>query len=229
MVLEKYFNSIYFQKFIDSFENPCLIINPEGVVIYVNEALEKLVIDDIRIKHPETNGKINGLTYIDLTLSGECGELILPERINRFKECITKKSKTKFIDINRNNVFEGVFTPVCDDNDVIQFIHTSLSIITEQKELEYKRNILFFSDKEMLFLKEMVNYVSIRDIFKNKHNFRDFYVLSISEETKRKIERSLKSDSGFFNRSEYVNRIDVKLIRNNIILNEFLLSLKLFD
>jgi len=54
----------------------------------------------------------------------------------------------------------------------------------------------------------------------------DFYNLNFSEAAKRQIDRSLMSDSGFFNRSEYVKRINFKIAKYIIDLNEFLLCMK---
>jgi hypothetical protein len=54
----------------------------------------------------------------------------------------------------------------------------------------------------------------------------DFYNLTFSEVSKRQIDRELMSDSGFFNRSEYVKRINFKIVKHIIDLNEFLLCMK---
>ena len=214
-----------YQQFLDTLDSLYVILSPKGKILAANEALRRFVIDDLNRKHPELNGKIEGITYSDLILTGNWGEIIIDGRVKAFEECVACKCKKRFVDINRDEILEGLMTPILD-NDVVRYVTVNIEIVTGNKIFELRKNLSFFSIKEVLFLNEIVNAKSEFEIYSNTEPFLDFYNLNFSEATKRKIDRALMSDSGVFNRSEYVKRINFKIIKHIINLNEFLLCLK---
>lgn len=214
-----------YQQFLDTLDSLYLILSPKGKILACNEALRNFVIDDLNRKRPELKGIIEGMNYSDLVLTGNWGEIILDGRVNAFKECINTRCKKRFVDINRDEILEGLMTPILD-KDVVRYVTVNIEIVTGNKIFELRKNLAFFSIKEVLFLNEIVNAKSEFEIYSNTEPFLDFYNLSFSEATKRKIDRALMSDSGIFNRSEYVKRINYKIIKHIINLNEFLLCLK---
>ncbi|HOP64647.1 MAG TPA: hypothetical protein PK358_16765 [Spirochaetota bacterium] len=218
-------NIFNYQQFLDTLDSLYLILNPEGVILVVNEALKNFVIDDLNNRYPERNGIIEGLTYSELTLTGNRGEIIRDGRDRAFEECISEKTKKRFIDINRDEILEGLMTPILDKNRV-RYVTVNIEVVTAKKIFELRKNLSFFSLKEVLFLNEIVNSKSEFEIYSNKDSFIDFYNLNFSEATKRKIDRALMSDSGVFNRSEYIKRINYKIIKHVINLNELLLCMK---
>ncbi len=215
-----------YQQFLDTLDSLYLILSPGGRILAVNEALRRFVIDDLNRKRPELKGRIEGMTYSDLILTGNWGEIILDGRVKTFTDCIAERSKKRFVDINRDEILEGLMTPIADDNNDIRYVTVNIEIVTGNKIFELRKNLSFFSLKEVLFLNEIVNAKSEFEIYSNKESFMDFYNLTFSEVTKRQIDRALMSDSGFFNRSEYVKRINFKIVKHIIDLNEFLLCMK---
>ena len=214
-----------YQQFLDTLDSLYIILSPAGKILAVNEALRRFVIDDLNRTRPELRGRIEGMTYSDLILTGNWGEIILDGRVNAFKECVAEKCKKRFVDINRDEILEGLMTPILD-NDVVRYVTVNIEIVTGNKIFELRKNLSFFSIKEVLFLNEIVNAKSEFEIYSNTEPFLDFFNLNFSEATKRKIDRALMSDSGVFNRSEYVKRINFKIIKHIINLNEFLLCMK---
>ncbi|PKL18098.1 MAG: hypothetical protein CVV49_07585 [Spirochaetae bacterium HGW-Spirochaetae-5] len=215
-----------YQQFLDTLDSLYLILNPAGKILAVNEALRRFVIDDLNRKRPELKGKIEGMTYSDLILTGNWGEIILEGRVKTFTDCIAERCKKRFVDINRDEILEGLMTPIADENNNIRYVTVNKEIVTGNKIFELRKNLSFFSLKEVLFLNEIVNAKSEFEIYSNKESFMDFYNLTFSEVSKRQIDRALMSDSGFFNRSEYVKRINFKIVKHIIDLNEFLLCMK---
>lgn len=215
-----------YQQFLDTLDSLYLILNPAGKILAVNEALRRFVIDDLNRKRPELKGRIEGMTYSDLILTGNWGEIILEGRVKTFTDCIAERCKKRFVDINRDEILEGLMTPIADDNNDIRYVTVNIEIVTGNKIFELRKNLSFFSLKEVLFLNEIVNAKSEFEIYSNKESFMDFYNLTFSEVSKRQIDRALMSDSGFFNRSEYVKRINFKIVKHIIDLNEFLLCMK---
>lgn len=214
-----------YQQFLDTLDSLYIILSPAGKILAANEALRRFVIDDLNRKRPELKGRIEGMSYSDLILTGNWGEIILDGRVNAFKECVTNRCKMRFVDINRDEILEGLMTPIID-NGVVRYVTVNIEIVTGNKIFELRKNLSFFSIKEVLFLNEIVNAKSEFEIYSNTEPFLDFFNLNFSEATKRKIDRALMSDSGVFNRSEYVKRINYKIIKHIINLNEFLLCLK---
>lgn len=214
-----------YQQFLDTLDSLYVILSPTGKILAVNEALRNFVIDDLNRKRPDLKGKIEGMTYSELVLTGNWGEIILDGRVRAFEECINEKRKKRFVDINRDEILEGLMTPIVDQ-DVVRYVTVNIEIVTGNKIFELRKNLSFFSIKEVLFLNEIVNAKSEFEIYSNTEPFLDFFNLNFSEATKRKIDRALMSDSGVFNRSEYVKRINFKIIKHIINLNEFLLCLK---
>lgn len=219
-------NIFNYQQFLDTLDSLYLIMNHDGRILAVNEALRKFVIDDLNRKRPELKGRIEGMTYQELILTGNWGEIILDGRVNAFTECVNEKCKKRFVDINRDEILEGLLTPIFDDQNNTRYVTVNIEIVTGNKIFELRKNLSFFSIKEVLFLNEIVNAKTEFEIYSNTEPFLDFYNLNFSESTKRKIDRALMSDSGVFNRSEYVKRINFKIIKNIINLNEFLLCMK---
>lgn len=215
-----------YQQFLDTLDSLYLILNPAGRILAVNEALRRFVIDDLNRKRPELKGRIEGMTYSDLILTGNWGEIILDGRVKTFTDCIAERCKKRFVDINRDEILEGLMTPIVDNNNDVRYITVNIEIVTGNKIFELRKNLSFFSIKEVLFLNEIVNAKSEFEIYSNKESFMDFYNLTFSEVSKRQIDRELMSDSGFFNRSEYVKRINFKIVKHIIDLNEFLLCMK---
>jgi hypothetical protein len=215
-----------YQQFLDTLDSLYLILDSNGRILAVNEALRRFVIDDLNRTHPELKGKIEGMAYSDLILTGNWGEIILEGRIKTFTECISAKCKKRFVDINRDEILEGLMTPITDDNNNVRYVTVNVEMVTGNKIFELRKNLSFFSLKEVLFLNEIVNAKTELEIYSNKESFMDFYNLTFSEVSKRQIDRALMSDSGFFNRSEYVKRINFKIVKHIIDLNEFLLCMK---
>ena len=215
-----------YQQFLDSLDSLYLILNQDGVILAVNESLRKFVIDDLNRKHPERKGRLEGMTYSELVLTGNWGEIILDGRVKAFTECVTEKVKKRFVDVNRDEILEGLMTPIIDENNNVRYVTVNIEIVTGKKIFELKKNLSFFSLKEVLFLNEIVNSKSEFEIYTNTETFLDFFNLNFSESVKRKIDRVLMSDSGVFNRSEYVKRINFKIIKHLINLNELLLCMK---
>jgi hypothetical protein len=215
-----------YQQFLDTLDSLYLILTPNGRILAVNEALRRFVIDDLNRKRPELKGKIEGMTYSDLILTGNWGEIILDGRIKNFTDCMDERCKKRFVDINRDEILEGLMTPILDEDNNVRYVTVNIEIVTGNKIFELRKNLSFFSLKEVLFLNEIVNAKSEFEIYSNKESFMDFYNLTFSEVSKRQIDRALMSDSGFFNRSEYVKRINFKIVKHIIDLNEFLLCMK---
>lgn len=215
-----------YQQFLDTLDSLYLILDSNGIILAANEALRKFVIDDLNRNHPERKGIIEGMAYPDLILTGNWGEIIIDRRIKEFTECIYEKSKKRFVDVNRDEILEGLMTPILDKDSNVRYITINIEIVTGKKIFELKRNLSFFSLKEILFLNEIVNAKSEFEIYTNTDTFLDFFNLHFSESAKRKIDRVLMSDSGVFNRSEYVKRINFKIIKHIINLNELLLCMK---
>ncbi len=215
-----------YQQFLDTLDSLYLILNPNGRILAVNEALRRFVIDDLNRKLPDQKGIIEGMTYSDLILTGNWGEIILEGRVKTFTDCIAGRCKKRFVDINRDEILEGLMTPIVDENNDVRYVTVNIEIVTGNKIFELRKNLSFFSLKEVLFLNEIVNAKSEFEIYSNKESFMDFYNLTFSEVSKRQIDRALMSDSGFFNRSEYVKRINFKIVKHIIDLNEFLLCMK---
>jgi len=214
-----------YQQFLDTLDSLYLILSPKGRILAVNEALRRFVIDDLNRKRPELKGQIEGMDYADLVLTGNWGEIILDGRLNAFKDCVNTGSKKRFVDINRDEILEGLITPIVDKG-AVRYVTVNIEIVTGNKIYELRKNLSFFSIKEVLFLNEIVNAKSEFEIYSNTEPFLDFFNLNFSEAIKRKIDRALMSDSGVFNRSEYVKRINFKIIKHIINLNEFLLCMK---
>jgi hypothetical protein len=214
-----------YQQFLDTLDSLYVILSPAGKILAVNEALRNFVIDDLNRKRPELKGKVEGMSYSDLIMTGNWGEIILDGRVKAFNECVAEKTKKRFVDINRDEILEGLMTPIVDQG-VVRYVTVNIEIVTGNKIFELRKNLSFFSIKEVLFLNEIVNAKSEFEIYSNTEPFLDFFNLNFSEATKRKIDRALMSDSGVFNRSEYVKRINFKIIKHIINLNEFLLCLK---
>jgi len=214
-----------YQQFLDTLDSLYLVLSPGGTILAVNEALRKFVIDDLNRKRPDLKGKIEGMTYSDLIMTGNWGEIILDGRVKTFTDCVAEKCKKRFVDINRDEILEGLMTPILDD-DIVRYVTVNIEIVTGNKIFELRKNLSFFSIKEVLFLNEIVNAKTEFEIYSNKESFMNFYNLNFSEAAKRQIDRALMSDSGFFNRSEYVKRINFKMAKYIIDLNEFLLCMK---
>ena len=214
-----------YQQFLDTLDSLYLILSPKGRILAVNEALRRFVIDDLNRKRPELKGQIEGMDYADLVLTGNWGEIILDGRLNAFKDCVNTGSKKRFVDINRDEILEGLITPIVDKG-AVRYVTVNIEIVTGNKIYELRKNLSFFSIKEVLFLNEIVNAKSEFEIYSNTEPFLDFFNLNFSEAIKRKIDRALMSDSGVFNRSEYVKRINFKIIKHIINLIEFLLCMK---
>jgi len=214
-----------YQQFLDTLDSLYLILSPGGKILAANEALRKFVIDDLNRKRPDLMGKIEGMTYSDLIMTGNWGEIILEGRVKTFTDCVAEKCKKRFVDINRDEILEGLMTPILDD-DIVRYVTVNIEIVTGNKIFELRKNLSFFSIKEVLFLNEIVNAKTEFEIYSNKESFMNFYNLNFSEAAKRQIDRALMSDSGFFNRSEYVKRINFKMAKYIIDLNEFLLCMK---
>jgi hypothetical protein len=187
-----------YQQFLDTLDSLYLILNPAGRILAVNEALRRFVIDDLNRKRPELKGRIEGMTYSDLILTGNWGEIILDGRVKTFTDCIAERCKKRFVDINRDEILEGLMTPIVDNNNDVRYITVNIEIVTGNKIFELRKNLSFFSIKEVLFLNEIVNAKSEFEIYSNKESFMDFYNLTFSEVSKRQIDRELMSDSGFF-------------------------------
>ena len=215
-----------YQQFLDTLDSLYLILTPKGKILAANNALRKFVIDDLNRKRPDLKGEIVGMTYSELIMTGNWGEIIIDGRLKAFNECVAERSKKRFVDINRDEILEGLITPIIDENNYVRYVTVNIEIVTGNKIFELRKNLSFFSIKEVLFLNEIVNAKSEFEIYSNTEPFLDFYNLNFSEITKRKIDRALMSDSGFFNRSEYVKRINFKIIKHIINLNEFLLCMK---
>lgn len=215
-----------YQQFLDTLDSLYLILDQKGIILAVNESLRKFVIDDLNRKHPERKGIIEGMSYSDLILTGSWGEMILDGRIKAFTGCINEKVKKRFVDVNRDEILEGLMTPIIDKDNNVLYVTVNIEIVTGKKIFELKKNLSFFSLKEVLFLNEIVNAKSEFEIYSNTDSFLDFYNLGFSESSKRKIDRALMSDSGVFNRSEYVKRINFKIVKHVINLNELLLCMK---
>lgn len=215
-----------YQQFLDTLDSLYLILNPNGKILAVNEALRKFVIDDLNRMRPDRKGKVEGMSYSELILTGNWGEIILDGRIKAFTDCVAEKCKKRFVDVNRDEIQEGLLSPIIDEKNNVRYVTVNIEIVTGNKIFELRKNLSFFSIKEVMFLNEIVNAKSEFEIYSNTEPFLDFYNLNFSETTKRKIDRALMSDSGFFNRSEYVKRINYKIIKNIINLNEFLLCMK---
>ncbi len=215
-----------YQQFLDTLDSLYLILDPNGIILAANEALKKFVIDDLNRKHPERKGVVEGISYSDLILTGNWGEFILEGRVKAFNGCLNEKTKKRFVDVNRDEILEGLMTPIIDKDNKVRYITVNIEIVTGKKIFELKKNLSFFSLKEVLFLNEIVNAKSEFEIYSNKDSFLDFYILSFSESAKRKIDRVLMSDSGVFNRSEYVKRINFKIVKYVINLNELMLCMK---
>lgn len=219
-------NILNYQQFLDTLDSLYLILDSGGRILACNEALKKFVIDDLNRTRPEIKGKIEGMTFSELTLTGNYGEIIIKGRAKALTDSVSEKCKKRFVDINRDEILEGLITPIIDENNTVRYITINIEIVTGNKIYELRKNLAFFSIKEVLFLNEIVNAKSVFEIYSNTDHFLDFYNLNFSETAKRKIDRSLMSDSGFFNRSEYVKRINFKIAKHIIDLNEFLLCLK---
>jgi len=215
-----------YQQFLDTLDSLYLILDPNGIILAANEALKKFVIDDLNRKHPERKGVVEGISYSDLILTGNWGEFILEGRVKAFNGCLNEKTKKRFVDVNRDEILEGLMTPIIDKDNKVRYITVNIEIVTGKKIFELKKNLSFFSLKEVLLLNEIVNAKSEFEIYSNKDSFLDFYNLGFSESAKRKIDRVLMSDSGVFNRSEYVKRINFKIVKYVINLNELLLCMK---
>ena len=215
-----------YQQFLDTLDSLYLILDTNGIILAANEALKKFVIDDLNRKHPERKGVVEGISYSDLILTGNWGEFILEGRVKAFNGCLNEKTKKRFVDVNRDEILEGLMTPIIDKDNKVRYITVNIEIVTGEKIFELKKNLSFFSLKEVLFLNEIVNAKSEFEIYSNKDSFLDFYNLSFSESAKRKIDRVLMSDSGVFNRSEYVKRINFKIVKYVINLNELMLCMK---
>ncbi len=215
-----------YQQFLDTLDSLYLILTPKGRILAVNEALRKFVIDDLNRKRPDLKGIIEGMTYSELIMTGNWGEVILDGRVKNFTDCVAEKCKKRFVDINRDEILEGLITPIIDEDGTVRYVTVNIEIVTGNKIFELRKNLSFFSLKEVLFLNEIVNTKSEFEIYSNTDSFMDFYNLSLSEASKRQIDRALMSDSGFFNRSEYVKRINFKIAKYIIDLNEFLLCMK---
>ena len=215
-----------YQQFLDTLDSLYLVMSPKGKILAVNEALRKFVIDDLNRKRPDRKGKIEGMTFSEIILTGNWGEIILDGRSKAFTDCVAEKCKKRFVDVNRDEILEGLVTPIIDENNNVRYVTVNIEIVTGNKIFELRKNLSFFSIKEVMFLNEIVNAKSEFEIYSNTEPFLDFYNLNFSETVKRKIDRALMSDSGFFNRSEYVKRINFKIIKNIINLNEFLLCMK---
>lgn len=215
-----------YQQFLDTLDSLYIILSPGGKILAANEALRRFVIDDLNRKRPDLKGKIEGMTYSDLIMTGNWGEIILDGRVNTFTSCVAEKCKKRFVDINRDEILEGLMTPILDENNNVRYVTVNIEIVTGNKIFELRKNLSFFSLKEVLFLNEIVNAKSEFEIYSNTESFMNFYNLNFSEAAKRQIDRALMSDSGFFNRSEYVKRINFKIAKYIIDLNEFLLCMK---
>jgi len=215
-----------YQQFLDTLDSLYLILNPKGIILAVNEALKKFVIDDLNRKNPERKGIIEGMSYSELILTGNWGEMILDGRVRTFNGCINEKAKKRFVDVNRDEILEGLMTPILDNDNNVRYVTVNIEIVTGKKIFELKKNLSLFSLKEVLFLNEIVNAKSEFEIYSNTESFLDFYNLGFSESAKRKIDRALMSDSGVFNRSEYIKRINFKIVKHVIDLNELLLCMK---
>ena len=215
-----------YQQFLDTLDSLYLILDPNGIILAANEALKKFVIDDLNRKYPDRKGVVEGISYSDLMLTGNWGEIILEGRVKAFNGCLNEKTKKRFVDVNRDEILEGLMTPIIDKDNKVRYITVNIEIVTGKKIFELKKNLSFFSLKEVLFLNEIVNAKSEFEIYSNKDSFLDFYNLSFSESAKRKIDRVLMSDSGVFNRSEYVKRINFKIVKYVINLNELMLCMK---
>lgn len=226
IILKDLITILNYQQFLDTLDSLYLVLNPKGKILAANEALRKFVIDDLGRKRPDLKGKIEGMSFSELILTGNWGEIILEGRVKAFTECIAEKAKKRFVDINRDEILEGLITPILDENNNARYVTVNIEIVTGNKIFELRKNLSFFSLKEVLFLNEIVNAKSEFEIYSNTESFMDFYNLHFSETSKRKIDRALMSDSGFFNRSEYVKRINFKIAKHIIDLNEFLLCMK---
>jgi len=215
-----------YQQFLDTLDSLYLILDAKGIILAANEALRKFVIDDLNSKLPERKGVIEGMSYSELILTGNWGDIIIDGRVKTFTDCVVEKTKKRFIDVNRDEILEGLMTPILDKHNNVRYVTVNIEIVTGQKIFELKKNLSFFSLKEVLFLNEIVNAKSEFEIYSNTDSFLDFYNLGFSESAKRKIDRALMSDSGVFNRSEYVKRINFKIVKHVINLNELLLCMK---
>lgn len=224
----KKFDDYLFKQCINSVRNPCALISINGVILICNEALTELVSDNTGEEKLIHNNELRGMNYTDITASGDWGRFILHERILQFNKCVNEKIRTTFTDVNRNKIFSGSFNPIFDHGEKLHSVFANLEIVNEQRFTELKKNLMYFSFKEILFLQQIVSYLSMNEIYKIKENFRTFYQLNLSENIKKTIDRELQSNSGFFNRSEYLNRINTKIIRNRINLHEFMLSMFIF-
>ena len=219
-------NIFNYQQFLDTLDSHYLVLDTRGVILAFNEALKQFVINDVNNRYPESNGEIIGMSYEDLVLTGNWGKIIITERMKKFNECIEERCKKRFVDVNRNEILEGLLTPIFDDSGDVRYVTVNIEVVTGKKIFELKKNLSFFSLKEIQFLKEIVNQKTELEIFTNRDSFIDFYNLHLTESSKRIIDRALMSDSGFFNRSEYLKRVNNKLLKRHINLNEFLLCLK---
>jgi len=215
-----------YQQFLDTLDSLYLILDAKGIILAANEALRKFVIDDLNSKLPERKGVIEGMSYSELILTGNWGDIIIDGKVKTFTDCVEEKTKKRFIDVNRDEILEGLMTPILDKHNNVRYVTVNIEIVTGQKIFELKKNLSFFSLKEVLFLNEIVNAKSEFEIYSNTDSFLDFYNLGFSESAKRKIDRALMSDSGVFNRSEYVKRINFKIVKHVINLNELLLCMK---
>lgn len=224
--MKEVINGFNYQQFLDTLESHYLVLDTGGVILAINEALRQFVVKDLGGKVPGNKGDIIGMRYEDLVLTGNWGKIIISERMKKFRECIEERSKKRFVDINRNEILEGFMTPIFDEKGKVCYVTVNVEVVTGKKIFELKKNLSFFSVKEVQFLKEIVNQKTELEIFTNRESFQDFYHLHLTESSKRIIDRALMSDSGFFNRSEYLKRVNNKLIKRNIDLNEFLLCLK---
>ena len=219
-------NIFNYQQFLDTLDSHYLVLDIKGVILACNEAFKQFVIKDINQKYPELKGQIAGMTYEDIVLTGNWGSIIVRERMKKFHESIEERCKKRFVDVNRNEILEGLITPIFDDSGKVRYVTVNIEVVTGKKIFELKKNLSFFSLKEIQFLKEIVNQKTELEIFTNSEAFLDFYNLHLTESSKRIIDRALMSDSGFFNRSEYLKRVNNKLLKRHISLNEFLLCLK---
>jgi len=224
--LKDLINILNYQQFLDTLDSLYLILDSKGIILAANEALKKFVIDDLNRILPERKGIVEGMSYSELILTGNWGEIIIDGRVKNFTNCVSEKTKKRFIDVNRDEILEGLMTPILDKQNNVRYVTVNIEIVTGEKIFELKKNLSFFSLKEVLFLNEIVNAKSEIEIYSNTESFLDFYNLGFSETAKRKIDRVLMSDSGVFNRSEYVKRINFKIVKHMININELLLCMK---
>jgi len=223
------FNENNIQQVIDSLDSLYAILDLNGAFLAVNRSLKKFVTEGAQYRNIELSTDIIGMNLFEVTRAGHFGDIIVTERMKKLEECIAEKAKKKFFDINRNEMMEGIFIPLLNAGNDVRLVLMKVDVVSSIKQSELRKNLLLFSNKEKIFLKEIVRHKTLSEIYLIDVSFPDFYNLNLTEASKRMIDRALLDNSGFFNRSAYVLRIDKKLKQHDIPSKDLLLCMKLFQ